>query len=38
LHIRGQLHEQVRNMIPGTKISKFTVVDEKAPQPWWKFW
>jgi hypothetical protein len=38
LHIRGQLHEQVRHMAPGTKISKFTLAEEKAPKPWWRPW
>jgi hypothetical protein len=36
LHIKGQLHEQVRHMAPGTKISKFTILDEKSSKPWWK--
>ena len=37
LHLRGQLHEQTRQLPEGTKISKFVVVDEPS-KPWWKFW
>lgn len=29
LHLRGQIHDQVRHMEPGTKISKFVFADEK---------
>ena len=38
LHLRGQLHDQVRHMKPGTKISKFVMVEEKKPKSWWKPW
>lgn len=38
LHLRGQLHDQVRHMKPGTKISKFVLVDEQKVKPWWKLW
>jgi len=38
LHLRGQIHDQVRHMKPGTKISKFVLVDEKKPKSWWKLW
>jgi len=38
LHIRGQLHDQVRHLKPGTKISKFVVVGGKKPAPWRKLW
>lgn len=38
LNLRGQLHDQVRHMKPGTKISKFVLVHEKPTQPGWKFW
>jgi hypothetical protein len=37
LHIRGQIHEQVRHLPQGTKISKFVVSDQSA-KPWWKLW
>ncbi|ATC63497.1 hypothetical protein CMV30_05745 [Nibricoccus aquaticus] len=38
LHIRGQLHEQVRHLEPGTKISNFVFEPVKTPKPWWKLW
>ncbi len=38
LNLRGQLHEQVRHLKPGTRISKFTIADEKTKKPWWKLW
>jgi hypothetical protein len=38
LNLRGQIHDQVRHLKPGTKISRFTITDEKANKPWWKFW
>ena len=38
LHLRGQLHDQVRHMKPGTKISKFVLIEEEKPKPWWKLW
>ena len=39
LHIRGQIHEQARNLPDGARISKF-VHDETPPKkhPWWKRW
>jgi len=42
LHIRGQLHEQVRHLPEGTKISGFKCESEepmdKPVKPWWKVW
>ena len=38
LHLRGQLHDQVRHMKPGTKISKFVLAEDSKPKPWWKLW
>ena len=38
LHLRGQLHEQVRHLPVGTKISGFSVVNESTKKPWWKVW
>lgn len=38
LNIRGQLHEQVQHMPPGTKISGVILADDKPSKPWWKFW
>jgi hypothetical protein len=37
LHIRGQIHEQVRHLPAGTKISKVVVSNQEA-KPWWKVW
>ena len=40
-HLRGQLHEQVRHMAPGTKITSFHMVDDASAKPkkeWWRFW
>lgn len=37
LNLRGQLHEQIRDLPPGTAISGFTFKDE-SQKPWWKFW
>lgn len=37
LHLRGQLHEQVRHLPQGTRISSFEVVeDAPAKKKWWK--
>lgn len=38
LNLRGQLLEQIRQMKPGTKISKFVMQNDAEPKPWWKFW
>jgi len=38
LHLRGQIHDQVRRMKPGTKISKFVLADASSSKPWWKLW
>jgi hypothetical protein len=38
LHLRGQLHDQVRNLPAGTKISKIIFSEVKNPKPWWKLW
>jgi hypothetical protein len=38
LHLRGQLHDQVRHLKPGTKISKFTFAENPTSKPWWKPW
>jgi Domain of unknown function (DUF1851) len=39
LHLRGQLHEQVRHLPPGTKINSFTLVeDAPGKRKWWKLW
>ena len=40
LHIAGQIHEQVRNLPPGTKINAVTI-DENASERrkrWWRWW
>lgn len=38
LHLRGQLHEQVRHFPDGAKISKFVLSEDKEKRPWWKIW
>lgn len=38
LNLRGQLHEQVRHLKPGTKISSFKLTDKQPLKPWWKLW
>jgi len=38
LNLRGQLHDQVRHLRPGTKISGFALSDEKQQRPWWRPW
>jgi hypothetical protein len=38
LHLRGQIHDQVRHMKPGTRISKFVLAKDGASKPWWKLW
>ena len=38
LNLRGQLHDQVRDLPVGTKISKFVLLNDKTSKPWWKFW
>lgn len=38
LNLRGQIHEQVRHLKPGTKISSFKMVSEPPKRPWWKPW
>jgi len=38
LHIRGQLHEQTKDMPDGTKINKFVLAEEAEKKPWWKRW
>jgi len=38
LNLRGQLHEQVRHMRSGTKISGFKLAEEPTSKPWWKLW
>lgn len=37
--IAGQIHEQVKDLPPGTPIGKIKLVDPERPKrPWWKFW
>jgi hypothetical protein len=38
--LAGQIHQQVKDLPAGTKISKFKVINQKADcqRPWWKFW
>lgn len=37
--INGQLHRQVKDFPPGTKITKIEIVAPGArKRPWWKFW
>jgi hypothetical protein len=38
LNLRGQLHEHVRHMKPGTKISSVEFQEEPKAKPWWKLW
>jgi hypothetical protein len=38
LDIRGQLHDQVRHLPAGTKISKVIMDEERIQKPWWKLW
>jgi hypothetical protein len=38
LNIRGQLHDQVRHLPAGTKISNFVMEGENSSKPWWKIW
>jgi hypothetical protein len=38
LYLRGQLHDQVRHLKPGTKISGFKLAEEQARKPWWRLW
>jgi hypothetical protein len=37
--ILGQMHQQVRNLRPGTRIDKIEVVEPgREKKPWWRFW
>jgi hypothetical protein len=36
LDITGQVHQQARQMQPGTRVSKVVIKDDK--KPWWKVW
>jgi hypothetical protein len=38
LNLRGQLHEQVRHMAPGTPISGVRMQEGSPSRPWWKLW
>jgi hypothetical protein len=38
LNLRGQLHDQVRHLQPGAKISGIKIADEKPKKSWWKVW
>jgi hypothetical protein len=38
VHLRGQIHDQVRNLPAGTPIGKLVLVPPKRARPWWKFW
>jgi hypothetical protein len=42
LHLRGQLHEQVRHLKPGTRITEVKLEGDapkpQAAKPWWKRW
>lgn len=40
LNIRGQIHEQVRHLPPGSQVTSLTLAgQEKRPaKPWWKLW
>jgi len=38
LHIRGQIHEQVRNLPEGSSISSISISVPKETKPWWKVW
>ena len=38
LNIRGQIHDQVRHLKPGTKISGVKMSESKTSKPWWKVW
>lgn len=37
LHIKGQMHDKLRKMMPGEQLSPF-VFEEAERKPWWKFW
>jgi hypothetical protein len=37
--IAGQIHQQVKDLPPGTKIGKISIEEPGgAKRPWWKFW
>ncbi len=37
--IAGQIHEQVKDLPPGTPIGKIKLVEPgRDKRPWWKFW
>lgn len=38
LSIRGQLHEQLRELPDGARISKVEISEVPALKPWWKLW
>jgi hypothetical protein len=38
LNLRGQLHEQVRHLKPGTRITGVQIDEEPQVKPWWKPW
>jgi hypothetical protein len=38
LSIAGQIHRQVKDLPPGTKISGVSVEQPTSKKPWWKLW
>lgn len=34
----GQLHRQIKDLPPGTKIGKIDIEVPETRRPWWKFW
>ena len=36
--IAGQIHQQVKDLPPGTKINQVTVTEAGQKKPWWRFW
>jgi hypothetical protein len=36
--IAGQIHRQIKDLPPGTKIDKIELAGETPKRPWWKFW
>ena len=38
LHVRGQMHHQLRHHVPGAPLAAYQPIDDPASPPWWKFW
>ena len=38
LHIRGQMHGQLKRHTPGAPLDPYQPIEDTASKPWWKFW